>query len=205
MIHATVYTDCSYHPTTRTGAYAIYIRCGETVERLSGDLPKKVLESKHPVHLGELYGICQGIKCAVAKFGVHLVYLRTDSLQALRWITGTQKGEAKELVDWLKGFIDKYNVTIQFKKVAAHQEDESVQTWVNNWCDMTAKHRATQLFHLKKKEMIGKRYKSSQGIVILESIKGNKMICFRPGNNKRKFRIAPGKFHSQYKLSKKSK
>lgn len=207
MIHATVYTDCSYHPTTRTGAYAIYIRCGEQVERLVGDLPETVTQSRHPVHLGELYGICQGIKHAVSKFGIHLIYLRTDSLQALRWLTGesSPKGESKELVDWLMGYVKKHMVNIQFKKVAAHQEDESVQTWVNNWCDSTAKHRATQLFHLKKKEMIGKRYKSRQEVVVLEGIKSNKMICFNPGNNKKKFRIPPSKFHKQYKLAKKSK
>ena len=202
MTHATLYTDCSYHPTTRTGAYACYIRCEEHVEKMTGDLPEKVLMTKSPIHVGELYGICQGIKQAVSRFGVHFIYVRTDSKKALEWIENGDHAidEVKTLITWLREFLHKYDVYVDWKKVQAHQTDGSSQTWVNNWCDQAAKHRARQLYHIRKKEIVGKKYVSKRyGKVILESIKGNHMICFKLGNNQKKIKIQAHQFYADYK------
>ena len=134
-LRATVITDASYHPDTKAGGWAAWVKGdGGMVFRQSGPLPEAVNST-----VAEVMAAANGVFLA-ANGGATQILLQSDCMAVIHLIQGkTQSPRILEVWARLMSFTCMRGVVVTARHVKGHGTIKDARTWVNDWCDRHAR------------------------------------------------------------------
>lgn len=136
---ATVYSDASFHKGRFT--YAFSITAHNSRKKYGDRCPAEV----ENIDQAELYAIMRSLwllEKHMDTTGYELIYVRTDSMNAIRAITAvpSQKtGTTGKMVQHIQKVLLRNKWKLNIRHVRSHQRNDSVQTYMNNQADAMAK------------------------------------------------------------------
>lgn len=140
ILRATVITDASYCPNTRSGAYGAWITMdsdGLTPLRIrkSGRLQGLPDHAAHAELLAALTGVWYAVQA-----GARIILLQTDNQQVVEILNGRGKIASNKLIR-IYGMIKNEHfgdVKISARHVKGHTTKQDARSFVNRWCDEQA-------------------------------------------------------------------
>jgi len=136
----TINTDASFHPGEKVAGYAFYIVCDLFRITKGGMFKKEVRNSQE----AEMMCIANAVSLLVSQKELplcKLIIVNTDSLDSINRISGRVTPLAIMVSDLclkLRALMGGYT-QLEFRHVKAHNGTPDSRSWVNEWCDATAK------------------------------------------------------------------
>jgi len=138
----TINTDASYHSEFKVGAYAFWIVSDMGRICMSGAFKERV---KNPSE-AEIQCILNAIHVFKKQRikDIYKIIVNTDSLNAIHIFKNDKQQIKRWGLKWGDGYREKFNKMglskiIEFRHVKAHKETSTARSWVNDWCDKSAK------------------------------------------------------------------
>ena len=157
-LRATVITDASYCPLTGAGGWAGWIK----IDNLATIKESGVLLQSANSTAAEVMAAANGVWCA-ARAGARQLLLQSDCMAVIHIVGG--RSRAPHLIEiWqtLMAMPVMAGVQITARHVKGHGVVKDARTWVNDWCDKTARvHMERKRAALRPKSGKGNRQGSS--------------------------------------------
>lgn len=148
----TINTDASYSNKFKVGAFAFWIVCNQGKVCRAGPLKGEIKDC----HTAELMAITNALfvlseKVKSGQIGrITKVIINTDSLRSIQILTGDKEAYYKYNLNRpyykvvktkFKGMKKKFfdGVVFDYRHVRAHTSTDTARSWVNDWCDKSAK------------------------------------------------------------------
>lgn len=135
----TINTDASFCPNSKVAGFAFYIKSDLFLIKKAGVLKSTVINSED----AEMMCLANAL---------YYLFNETDNIRANRIIINidcvgvirkVKKGNNDALTiktrDFMNALMNRTKAKIVFKHVLAHKTIINPRTWVNDWCDKTAK------------------------------------------------------------------
>ena len=136
----TIYTDASYSREKRYAAIAYYIRSDQGLIQHSEPIAFKKTRDNNEA---EMIAIERAILRCINAWGqsVQGIQINTDSLASrdVLKFQAKKSGKYSKIQERVNSIRESKGFRLRIKHVLAHQTDDNVRTWLNNWCDQKAK------------------------------------------------------------------
>ncbi len=135
----TVYTDAAYNSGQGFAAIAYYIRCDRGLIKEGQEL---AFDSVRDNNEAEMIAIEKALQRSFIEWkGIYGIQVNTDSMvsrDVLKYRARKSK-KYSSIQNQVNSLMENNSCYLKIKHVTAHQNDDGIRTWLNNWCDAEAK------------------------------------------------------------------
>lgn len=157
-------TDASHCPNTKVGGYGVWIASQRGKRSYDGAF-KNLIDN---ATIAEMAAITNGLYIAIRTELVQAhdrVLIQTDCIAAILAFTGKRKpahSEERRIVEQQRQLMVQHNLSITFKHVKGHSDNEGNRFVSNNICDRKAKANMKKARQLFKLDEIRQKLKETQ-------------------------------------------
>jgi len=137
----TLFSDASWCPQSKVGAYACWWKTDGITGRDSGVLKGPCISAE----IAELFGLANGIWLVLRRVrpgqGSKII-AQTDCVGAIGILKGTRRtppAEGIACADMVRAMLQQAGVRVEYRHVKGHRGVETPRNAVNSWCDRAAR------------------------------------------------------------------
>lgn len=133
-----IFTDASYDNFNKTGAFAYVLKYKNDCKYRAEMITAPLLNCHH----AEAVAIYEAICDAAESYDCKLLFVKSDSLFVVRYLTGEVNYQTKDILldTYLKirRKISEHGLILRIKHIKAHTGKQDPASLINEWCDKAA-------------------------------------------------------------------